>query len=94
MHPDNSKGLAPYGAKRRHPMLHSLKEIARALGGEVSNGQVLCPGPGHSQQDRSLAVKPRVNGNYIVHSFAGDDWRVCRDHVNARLGLPVWRSRP
>jgi hypothetical protein len=32
--------------------------IARALGGEVRNGEVLAPGPGHSAADRSLSVKP------------------------------------
>jgi hypothetical protein len=25
-----------------------------------------------------------------VHSFAGDDWRDCRDYVRQRLGLPEW----
>jgi hypothetical protein len=28
-----------------------------------------------------------------VHSFAGDDWRVCRDHVRERLGYGGWRGR-
>ena len=35
----------------------TLQEIARVLGGEVRGNQVLAPGPGHSPQDRSLAVK-------------------------------------
>jgi hypothetical protein len=29
----------------------SLQGLARALGGEVSGGQVLAPGPGHSPAD-------------------------------------------
>jgi len=32
--------------------MRTLSEAARLLGGEVSNGQVLCPGPGHSAKDR------------------------------------------
>lgn len=39
-------------------------------------------GPGHSPRDRSLKLWDGGNG-VIVHSFAGDDWRVCR----AWLGL-------
>ena len=28
-----------------------------------------------------------------MHSFAGDDWRVCRDHVRDRLGIArdIWK---
>ena len=36
----------------------SLEQIARALGGEVSGGQVLAPGPNHSPEDRSLRSNP------------------------------------
>ena len=50
----------------------SLAEMAHRLGGEVSNQQVLCPGPGHSPQDRSLSVKLNAAGTgVVVHSFAG-----------------------
>jgi putative DNA primase/helicase len=64
-------------------------EAARALGGEVSNGQIRCPGPGHSHRDRSLAV--RFSGDdFVVHSFAGDDPIVCRDYVRERLRLGPW----
>src|SRR5438128_6037733 len=65
-----------------------LKQIARALEGEVSGGQVLCPGPGHSAKDRSLAVRLNRDGGITVHSFSGDPWRQCRDYVKRRLGLP------
>jgi hypothetical protein len=70
-----------------------LKTLHIALGGEIFSGQVLCPGPGHSQRDRSLSVKPAANANgFIVHSFApGDDFRTCSDYVNQCLGLPQWR---
>jgi hypothetical protein len=72
----------------------TLERLARALDGEVSNGQVLAPGPGHSPKDRSLAIKlaPRTPEGFLVHSFAGDDALACRDYVRARLGLPPWKS--
>jgi putative DNA primase/helicase len=74
---------------------HSLAAIAKALGGEVSGKSVLAPGPGHSAKDRSLSVKPSVidPDGFIVHSHAGDDWRQCREHVRARLGLSGFRPR-
>jgi putative DNA primase/helicase len=67
--------------------MQELKQMARALEGEASGGQMLCPGPGHSRQDRSLAVRIGKSGEIIVYSFCGDDWRECRDFVKARLGL-------
>jgi len=77
-----------------------LTQWARELAGEVSGGQVLAPGPGHSRTDRSLAIKfdPQAPDGFMVHSFAGDDWRDCRDHVRRLLGIgtdrPVVRERP
>jgi putative DNA primase/helicase len=32
-------------------------------------------------------VRVNEKHGFLVHSFANDDWRVCRDHVKARLGL-------
>ena len=63
--------------------------LARRLGGEVTCGHVVAPGPGHSKHDRSLAVflDPSSPDHFRVHSFAGDDWRTCREYVQARLGL-------
>jgi putative DNA primase/helicase len=69
----------------------NLKTLRAALGGEITGDQLLCPGPNHSLRDRSLAVRPTASGGFLVHSFAGDDWRICRDHVCERLGLPAWR---
>lgn len=66
------------------------RALAQALGGEVSGrNRVLAPGPGHSPADRSLSVviDPAAPDGFLVTSFAGDDWRDCRDHVRARLGL-------
>jgi putative DNA primase/helicase len=69
-----------------------LRSIAVALGGVVSGRQVLAPGPGHSPQDRSLAVRPSPEApdGVLIHSHAGDDWRQCREYVRSRLGLPAW----
>jgi putative DNA primase/helicase len=68
-----------------------LRQAARALGGDIAGrDQVLCPGPGHSPRDRSLAVRFVADG-FIVHSHAKDDWQTCRDHVSARLGWNTQR---
>jgi hypothetical protein len=67
-----------------------LRALARALGGEVTGGQVLAPGPNHSDRDRSLAVRlsPDAPDGFVVHSYSGDDALSCRDHVRSRAGLP------
>ena len=73
--------------------MHDLQRLAAALGGEVSGGQILCPGPGHSRQDRSLSVKPdsEAQDGFIVHSFARDDPIVCRDYVREKAGMPAFK---
>jgi hypothetical protein len=70
----------------------SLVQFAQALGGEVSAGQVLAPGPGHRPHDRSLSVKlsPTAEDGFVVFSHCGDDINLCRDHVRAKIGLPAW----
>jgi RecA-family ATPase/5S rRNA maturation endonuclease (ribonuclease M5) len=71
----------------------SLNEIASALGGHVSAGQVLAPGPGHSAADRSLSIKLNDTGDdIVVHSFAGDDPIAAKDHIREKLGLPAWSA--
>lgn len=68
-------------------VITNLKQAALALGGDViSRNRILCPGPGHSRRDRSLQVTFKDDG-FRVRSFAGDDFRDCRDHVKAVLGL-------
>src|SRR5215467_9521388 len=71
-----------------------LRSIAHALGGDVSKGQVLAPGPGHSAADRSLSVKPDPGApdGFIVHSFAGDDAITCKDYVREKMGLEAFKS--
>lgn len=69
-----------------------LLAAARTLGGEIAGqNRIRCPGPGHSRADRSLSVT-FTNGGFVVHSFAGDSWKECRDHIKARLGLSDDRS--
>lgn len=65
---------------------HNIRSIAATLGGNIAGrNRVLVPGPGHSRRDRSLSVT--FNGDsFLCHSFCGDDWKECRDHVKALLG--------
>lgn len=67
----------------------SPQTIAKTLGGEVSGGNVLAPGPGHSRLDRSMRVfiDAEAQDGFSVMSFAGDDWRDCRDYIKDRLGI-------
>lgn len=71
-----------------------VRSMAVALGGIVQKGKrgpfVLCPGPGHSKDDRSLSVAPATTNpeGFVCFSHAGDPWQDCRDHVRTRLNLP------
>jgi putative DNA primase/helicase len=71
--------------------LYALRE---RLGGEVTHGgsRWLGPGPGHSRRDRSLSVRVTEDGQTLVHSFAGDTLRVCREYLGLQrdvaLALP------
>ena len=69
--------------------LPPLKQCAQLLGGDVCGNGVVAPGPGHSPRDRSLMVTPDKNApdGFLAHSYAGDDWRDCRDHVKDLLGM-------
>jgi putative DNA primase/helicase len=70
--------------------------IVSVIGGAVT-GRDTCnvPGPGHSPADRSLSIRidPADPLGFKTNSFAGDDWRVCRDYVAAALGLKHGGSR-
>ena len=66
--------------------LFKIDTAARLLNGKkIGPNRILCPGPGHSRTDRSLSVTFHRDG-FITNSFAGDDFRECRDHVKALLG--------
>jgi putative DNA primase/helicase len=71
------------------------RTVARALGGSVRGYQVIAPGPCHSRADRSLSIDidPSAPDGFLCHSFAGDDWRECRDYVRAALGLGARERR-
>jgi hypothetical protein len=73
-----------------HQLVPPIAKIAEILGGEVKGLDVLAPGPGHSDADRSLSVRPDndASDGFICHSFAGDDPIACRDYVREKLGLP------
>jgi hypothetical protein len=73
-------------------MMLSLQQLAATLGGNVSGDQVLAPGPGHSPKDRSMSVKLGFD-DYIVFSHAGDDWKVCRDYIDEKIGASKWEPR-
>jgi putative DNA primase/helicase len=86
-------------ASSRHEVTPSrdLATLAHALCGiVVGPNAILAPGPGHSLRDRSLSVKIDVNApcGFQVHSFSGDDWRGCRDHVLHALGITASSPRP
>jgi len=70
-----------------------LKTLQAALGGEISGGRLLCPGPNHSAADRSLSVKldSSAPDGFMVHSFADDDPIECKDFVRAKAGLPAFK---
>jgi len=67
----------------------TLRLLRHALGGNISAGQLRCPGPGHSAADRSLSIRldDGAPDGFVVHSFAGDDAIVCKDYVRGKAGL-------
>jgi hypothetical protein len=75
--------------------LPSIDKIAQIMGGDVTGSEALVPGPGHSAEDRSLAIKldNTVPDGFVVHSSADDDPIVCRDHVRKKLGLPKFEAK-
>ena len=77
------QGLIPVSP----PSNFTLEALARALGGDIGGHQVLAPGPNHSPRDRSLSVRlsAQSRDGFVVFSFAGDDWRHCRDYVLEKL---------
>jgi RecA-family ATPase len=71
----------------------SLAQIARAVGGKVSSGQVFAPAPGHSPGDRGMCIKISDDApdGFVVHLFNGGDPLAAKDFVRQRLGLPSWQ---
>jgi 5S rRNA maturation endonuclease (ribonuclease M5) len=75
-------------------MNFSPQEIARALGGQAKGDQVSAPGPGHGPKDRSLSIKvdPSAPDGFVLNSFAGGDFKACKDYVRDKLGAR-WEPR-
>lgn len=69
------------------------RSVVKQFGGDWCGKHGLVPGPGHSPRDRSLKVWEAADGKVLVHSFAGDDWRDCRQHLGLDDGND-WRQRP
>jgi putative DNA primase/helicase len=63
--------------------------VVGILGGDVTGrDSANVPGPGHSENDRSLSIRiDSRSGQIIVYSHAGDDWKACKDYVFERLGF-------
>ena len=74
-------------------MLLNLRDIALALNGEVSGGQVRAAAPGHSPADRGMSIKVDADapGGFLVKLFNGGDEIAAKDYVRERLGLPPWQ---
>ena len=75
------------------------RTAAQILGGEVRGARVVCPGPNHSPSDRSLSIRfdPSAPDGFTCNSFAGDDWKTCRDYIKDRLGITrgtTWQPDP
>jgi putative DNA primase/helicase len=69
--------------------------MAHALGGDAHGHHIVAPGPGHSRADRSLSIKidQAAPDGFYCHSFSGDDWRACRDHVRRAIGRGAWQPQ-
>jgi putative DNA primase/helicase len=69
--------------------LHALR---REHGGMVYDGgrRWIGPGPGHSRRDASLSVMVCESGRPVVHSFAGDPFPACAQHLGLEMtGAPM-----
>ena len=73
----------------------TLEALRKSLGGKITNGQLLCPGPGHSAKDESLSIKldPGAPDGMVVYSFADDDPIVCKDYIREKCGLPPFKPK-
>jgi hypothetical protein len=73
--------------------MSELHSWARALGGDVTGGGILCPGPGHTAADRSLSVKIGRDGEPICYSHSGNDPILCKDFVREKIGLTATQGK-
>ena len=66
----------------------TARDITKAQGGDWHGYYGLVPGPGHSRKDRSVKVMDGPDGEIIIHSFAGDDWKDIKVAWRAQGLLP------
>jgi putative DNA primase/helicase len=60
--------------------------VEKIIGRLLAGKRVLLPGPGHSEDDRSVSVWPAPNDDgFTVKSFSGDDRQACIEHVKSLL---------
>src|SRR5262245_16696187 len=85
--------------ERAYVLSLTAQQLAHLIGGDPltrdSRGRegAQGPGPGHSPEDRSMAVRidPESPVGFTVSTFSPrDDWRNCKDYVRRRLGLTPW----
>ncbi|MCJ2020509.1 toprim domain-containing protein [Methylobacterium sp. E-065] len=73
-----------------------LHQVTARFGGEVRGHRAYIPGPGHSHEDRSLAVWLCETSplGVMTHSFAGDPWPTCNDYIASGFGAghDYWRT--
>lgn len=67
------------------------RAIVKSRAGDWHGTYGMVAGPGHRPRDRSLKIWDGQHG-VLVHSFAGDDWRVCRAWLDLDDGAD-WRER-
>ncbi len=72
-----------------------LYALKRDHGGMVYDGgrRWVGPGPGHSRRDASLSVWLTDDDRPLVHSFAGDGFAACAEHLGIEHSSPVRLDR-
>lgn len=75
-----------------------LRQIVSSIGGELHDGgtRALCPGPGHSQNDRSMSLMIGRDGRVLINSFSSrTNWRDCQRWLeDLKLIEPFDPKRP
>ncbi|WP_170005023.1 AAA family ATPase [Pseudopontixanthobacter vadosimaris] len=73
----------------------NLREIATAMGGEVSGNRACFPTPGHSNADRGswASLAPGAPDGVLIHSSNGGDPLAIKDELRAKGILPDRMAR-
>lgn len=77
-------------------MADLIKSIVNDIGGTITDGGrgALCPGPGHSERDRSMSIKIGRGGRLIVNSFSpATTWQECRDFLRERGHIEGFQAK-